>query len=219
MTAVSNNYVQAGMQVQQPKDNKTNTDKKVESKNKEMSTATKVGLGAIALSAIVIGGLLTKGKLWGKAQNVTKRTLADGKEVVKKVIKNKDGSKTTIMEVFENGKVIKTRKKTVSRAINPANGKKYINIKKVDDYSGEFVDEISTNKYYSQEGKKLLSVEHVKTHVDNEFISNAKDIIKDNNISSINYNEKGIRESKIYNDGIKKEVSYDAKGLPLAEGE
>ncbi len=219
MTAVSNNYVQAGMQVQQPKDNKTNTDKKVESTNKEMSTATKVGLGAIALSAIVIGGLLTKGKLWGKAQNVTKRTLADGKEVVKKVIKNKDGSKTTIMEVFENGKVIKTRKKTVSRAINPANGKKYINIKKLDNYLDQINFDMSTSKYYSQEGKKLLSVEHLKAYDDNKCIANAKDIIKDNNIRRINYNEKGIRVSKNYNDAIQKEVSYDAKGLPLAEGE
>ena len=219
MTAISNNYVQAGMPVQQPKDNKPNPDKKVESKNKEMSTPTKIGLGAVALSAIVIGGLLTKGKLWGKAQNVTKRTLADGKEVVKKVIKNKDGSKTTIMEVFENGKVIKTREKTVSRAINPANGKKYINIKKVDDYSGEFVTDMSTNKYYSQEGKKLLSVDHLNMSKDNESIMSVKDIIKDNKKTRINYNDKGIRESKIYDDVSSKKLSYDSKGLPLPEGE
>lgn len=102
--------------------------------------------------------------------DITERVLANGKKVQKIVENTENGAKKVIMNVFdEAGNLVLNKEKVITRSVNAANGKKYINIKNTYSSPGNgaigmdggvypFKKNLSydVNKYYSQDGKLML---------------------------------------------------------------
>lgn len=116
------------------------------------------------------------GKSAAVENNISERILANGKKVQKIVEKTEDGSQKVIMNVFdEAGNLVINKEKVITRSVNKANGKKYIDIKNTYNAPG-FADvkkegipfqfnknmSINTNKYYDAEGKLLFKTETLK---------------------------------------------------------
>ncbi len=102
-------------------------------KKSGLSTTTTVLASGFALA--IAAGLyaLTRGKIGARgvdikpAETISEKLLSDGRKFTREIVKNEDGTQTTIMKVLDkDGSLIKQKEKTIVRSENPANGKKYI---------------------------------------------------------------------------------------------
>ena len=125
--------------------------KKTEKAGMSIGAKVAIGTGLAALAAVGIY-IATKGK--GKASVSAlgkEKVFKDGTKVTREIADGK-----TVMKVFDKeGKLIRTRTKEITRSTNPANGKKYVTIKK-NDLDNAKTTSLITNKYYSKDGKRLF---------------------------------------------------------------
>lgn len=125
-----------------------------------------------------IRNILSKftGKSAAVENNISERILANGKKVQKIVENTESGAKKVVMNVFdEAGNLVLSKEKIITRSVNGANGKKYINVKNTYNSSGpvnitlegiptSFNKKMSveTNKYYNTEGNLSLKTRVIK---------------------------------------------------------
>lgn len=149
----------------------TNPISSTNKENKGLSTGAKVaiGTGLVALASYGIY-MATKGKVKPESM-ISEKVLSNGKKIIKKVEKTKDGAEKVIMNVYDDkGALQLTREKVITRMTNPKNGRKYITIDKK--YTSPLEDacytdiyyfikngKTCTKKYYSPEGKKFFETE------------------------------------------------------------
>ena len=144
-------------------------------KKSGLSTTTTVLASGFALA--IAAGLyaLTRGKIGARgvdikpAETISEKLLSDGRKFTREIVKNEDGTQTTIMKLLDkDGKLIKQKEKTIVRSENPVNGKKYVTMTEkysnpkeavairhgntVRDFSDNEVTVI-TNRYYGKSGK------------------------------------------------------------------
>ena len=146
----------------------TNPISSTNKENKGLSTGVKVaiGTGLVALASYGIY-MATRGKVKPESM-ISEKVLSNGKKIIKKVEKTKDGAEKVIMNVYDDkGALQLTREKVITRMTNPKNGRKYITIDKkytspLEDtcYAGIYYfvknGKTCTKKYYSSEGKKFF---------------------------------------------------------------
>lgn len=162
-----------------------------------------------------ISNILSKflGKSAAVENNISERILANGKKVQKIVEKTEDGSQKVIMNVFDDaGNLVLNKEKIITRSVNKANGKKYIDIKKtynapdtevvkIDGLPFGFNKNMSvnTNKYYNAEGKLLFRTEDFTINRVGIKVREASDgngKIKFSTVTNID-KKIGIRDSRI----------------------
>ncbi len=139
-----------------------------------LSTTTKVI--AAGLASIVAAGIYILSK--GKAKvanpvqnNITERLLSDGRKLTREIVKNEDGTQSTILKLLDkDGNLIKQKEKQIIRSVNPSNGKKYITKKEHYSAPGNFEANgnsankdatITTQRYYDKSGKRLFETEEI----------------------------------------------------------
>ena len=145
-------------------------------KKSGLSTTTTVLASGFALA--IAAGLyaLTRGKIGVKgvdikpAETISEKLLSDGRKFTREIVKNEDGTQTTIMKMLDkDGKLIKQKEKTIVRSENPVNGKKYVTMTQkystprnpvaichgnlVRNFSDNEVATTITNRYYGKSGK------------------------------------------------------------------
>ena len=156
---------------QQFRSSNTNPVNSTTKENNGLSIEAKVaiGTGLVALASYGIY-MATKGKVKPESM-ISEKVLSNGKKIIKKVEKTKDGAEKVIMNVYDDkGALQLTREKVITRMTNPKNGRKYITIDKK--YTSPLEDtcytdiyyfvkngKICTKKYYSSEGKKFFETE------------------------------------------------------------
>ena len=165
-------------------------------KKSGLSTTTTVLASGFALA--IAAGLyaLTRGKIGARgvdikpAETISEKLLSDGRKFTREIVKNEDGTQTTIMKMLDkDGKLIKQKEKTIVRSENPVNGKKYVTMTQKysvpegcvtikDDigvayFPGDKEVTTITNRYYGKSGKfETVDVRSANCphHKDRKFI-------------------------------------------------
>lgn len=150
------------------------------------------------------------GKTAAVENNISERILANGKKVQKIVENTEGGAKKVVMNVFdEAGNLVLSKEKVITRSVNNANGKKYINIKNTYNAPdiGSIMSEgithgfkkkmsIEANKYYNAEGKLSLKTRKINDGVGLKERTAYNANGKNNIVTITNYGESGFRSSR-----------------------
>ncbi len=183
---------------------------------------------ATGITLAIAAGLyvLTRGKTKVNecvSNNVTERLLSEGRKLSREIVKNEDGTQSTIFKLVDSeGNLIKQKVKTIIRSTNPINGKKYIT--KKDEYTAPgsfFAEGLSADKkatvifsrYYDKSGKPLFKTRDVeaKTHIKDRYLYSRPEE-ETHTIIGLKTGNRKYRVSHLHDNNNFKQVDFNSKG-------